>query len=349
MRVGVHRVHRPKLLHDRRLGFDVPCDEVRRIEFVQLGRVHADRVGVDRRALQVTGEGRDEARIHATGQIRADRHVRFQSLVHGSQHDLLKFIDQTARVIAAFFVTPIGKIHFPIRAVHDLGGSAAFAAGRDFEEVSGAQQLHALEARDRPRQCGEREDVVKAQAVGPRRHHAGSQQRFDLGREQQPVALPRPVERADPEPVAPEQQASPALVPQGDGKLPAQPLEHSPLMLLPKMRDDFRVAVLHQTMPARFQFRPLFEVVKQLTIEDHDDVPVLIGHRLLSIREADDTQPARRQRDSRLKKEAFLVGAAMDDGPRHSPHDFVRHGSLLGEINDACYAAHESLVLWVIG
>ena len=152
--------------------------------------------------------------------------------------------------------------------------------------------------------------------VRPRRHHAGSQQRFDLGREEQPVALPRPVERADPEPVAPEQQASLAFVPQRDGKLPAQPLEHSLLMLLPKMRDDFRVAVLHQAMPARFQLRPLFEVVEQLAIEDHDDVRLLIGHRLLAIREADDAQPARRQRDARVKKKPSSSGPRCT---RHAP------------------------------
>ncbi len=153
----------------------MPCDQVGRVEFVQLGRIHADRVGVDRGALQVTGERRDHAGIHATGQIRADRHVRFQPRVHGSQHDLLKFIHQAARIIAAFFVTKIGKIHFPISAVRDLCVSTAFAGGRDFEKVPGAQQLHSLEARDRPRQCGEREDVVDAPPVRPRRHHAGSQ------------------------------------------------------------------------------------------------------------------------------------------------------------------------------
>jgi hypothetical protein len=210
--------------------------------------------------------------------------------------------------------------------------------------VPGAQQLDALEARDRPRQGGEREDMVEAPPVRPRRHHAGSQQRFNLGREQQPVALPRPIERADAEPVAAEHQASPALIPQRDGELPAQPLEHSLLMLLPEMRDDFRVAVLHQTMPARFQLRPLFEVVKQLAIEDHDDVRVLIGHRLLAIREADNAQPARRERDAWLKKETFFVRAAMHQGTRHPPHGFVRHGSLLGQINNACDAAHQSFL-----
>jgi hypothetical protein len=95
-------------------------------------------------------------------------------------------------------------------------------------------------------------------------------------------------------------------------------------------------------MPARFQLRPLFEVVKQLAIEDHDDVPLLIGHRLLAIGEADNAQPARGQRNARLKKEALFVRAAMHYGTRHLPHDFFRHGSLLGEINNACDAAHES-------
>jgi hypothetical protein len=85
-------------------------------------------------------------------------------------------------------------------------------------------------------------------------------------------------------------------------------------------------------------------VVKQLAIEDHDDVRLLIGHRLLAIREADNAQPARRQRDARLKKEAFFVRAAMHYGTRHSPHDFVRHGALLGEINNACDAAHENFL-----
>src|SRR5580765_8260822 len=110
------------------------------------------------------------------------------------------------------------------------------------------------------------------------------------------------------------------------------------------MRNDFRVAVLHQAMSARFQLRPLFKVIKELAIEDHDDVPILIGHGLLAIREADNAQSARRQRDAWLKKEALFVRAAMHNSTRHSPHDFVRHGSLLGEINNACDPAHESFL-----
>ena len=142
--------------------------------------------------------------------------------------------------------------------------------------------------------------------IRSRRHHAGGEQRLDLRGEEQPVALPRPVERADAEAVAPEHQASLAFVPQRDGKLPAQPLEHSPLMLLPQVRNDFRVAVFDQPMPARLQLRPLFEVVEKLAVEDHDDVALLVGHRLLAIGEADDAQPARGQRDSGSKMRSPL-------------------------------------------
>ena len=45
-----------------------------------------------------------------------------------------------------------------------------------------------------------------------------------------------------------------------------------------------------------------------------------------------------------VEKEALFVRAAMHDGTRHSPHDFVRNGSLLGEINNACDAAHENFL-----
>ena len=75
-------------------------------------------------------------------------------------------------------------------------------------------------------------------------------------------------------------------------ELTTQALKHSLLMLLPKMRDNFSITVLHKSMPTRFQLCPFFEVVKQFAIEDHNDVPVLIGHRLLTIRQADNAQPA---------------------------------------------------------
>jgi hypothetical protein len=65
------------------------------------------------------------------------------------------------------------------------------------------------------------------------------------------------------------------------------------------------------------------------------------GHRLLAIGKADDAQPPRRQSDSRSEKEPFFIRTAVHDGTSHRAHDFLRHGSLLGQIDDACDAAHD--------
>jgi len=94
--------------------------------------------------------------------------------------------------------------------------------------------------------------------IGNRGHHTCSEERLDLRRKQQPVTLARPVKRADPKTVARQKQASLALIPKCDRKLP----EHLPLTLLPKMRDDFGVTMFYEAMPPRFQLRPLLEVIE---------------------------------------------------------------------------------------
>ena len=53
-------------------------------------------------------------------------------------------------------------------------------------------------------------------------HHSRSQQTFDLGGEQKPVALSCPIERAYAEAISPQDQLLFSFIPQRDGKLPAQ-------------------------------------------------------------------------------------------------------------------------------
>lgn len=67
----------------------------------------------------------------------------------------------------------------------------------------------------------------------------------------QPVSLPRPVKRADPEAVATEGELVAVLVVKGDGELSAQAFEHFFLTLFPQMGDDFRVAMRVKAMTAR--------------------------------------------------------------------------------------------------
>ena len=181
--------------------------------------------------------------------------------------------------------------------------------------------------------------------VRPRRHHARGEQPFDLGREKKPVALPGPVRAGDAEAVAPELQPSLALIPQRDGKLPAQPLEHPFLMLFPQVRNDFGVAVGDEAMPARFQLGPPFDVIEQFAVEDDEDAPVLIGDRLLSIRQADNAQPSRGQRHPGSLEEALFVRAAMQKCARHFLMTPSGNGPLPGQINDACNSTHDVYLL----
>ncbi len=163
---------------------------------------------------------------------------------------------------------------------------------------------------------------------------------LDLRGEEQPVPLPGPVQRTDPKPVAPEHQFPPALVPQRDGKLPAQLFEHRRLMLLPEVRDDLGIAMFDQPVAARLQLRPFFEVIEKLAVEDHRDASVLVRHRLLAIGEAHDAQPPGAERHAGPVEKTLFIRAAMQQRVGHFLHRAFGDGAAAGEIDDACNAAH---------
>jgi hypothetical protein len=70
-------------------------------------------------------------------------------------------------------------------------------------------------------------------------------------------------------------------------------------------------------MPVGFQLGARFKVVEELTIKDYCHTPVFVGDRLLAVRQADDAESARSQRQTRALKVAFFVGAAVKNRLRH--------------------------------
>jgi hypothetical protein len=102
-----------------------------------------------------------------------------------------------------------------------------------------------------------------------------------------------PVERADAEAVAGQHQPFAAAVPQGQGELPPQPLEHPFLAILPEMGDHLRVAVGAEAVAARLQLGLFLGVVEEFTVVDDVNGSVLISDRLPAVRQADDAEPAR--------------------------------------------------------
>src|SRR5207245_6553326 len=146
--------------------------------------------------------------------------------------------------------------------------------------MGGRQGLYSAETGHRARQRAERKELVDAARVGPRLDKAGRQQRLDLGGKQQPFALrralPGPVKRTDAEAVARQEQPLPPLVVERNGKLAAHAQKGVFLMIFPKMRDDFRIAVRGETVPAAFQVGALLDVIKQFAVVDDKDAAVLV-------------------------------------------------------------------------
>ncbi len=155
-----------------------------------------------------------------------------------------------------------------------------------------AQKLHALKTGHRPGHAGEGEDLVDAAEIGLCLDHAGGEEALDLRREEEPIALTGPVKRGDAEAVASEGQLVAFHIVEGDRELAAEALEHRLMTLLPEVGNDLRVAVGDEVMSPPCQFRAPFDVIKQLSVEDHKNTAVFIGDRLLAVGETDDAESA---------------------------------------------------------
>ncbi len=166
--------------------------------------------------------------------------------------------------------------------------------------------------------------------IGLRRHHSRGEQALDLRGKEQPVALPRPVERRDAEAVAPEHELPPPFIPQRDRKLSAQPLEHPLLMLLPQVRDDLRVAMRVRAMPAAVSSARLSTWSKSSPLNTTDTLRSSFDIGCWPSARPDDAQPPRRQRQPRAQEEALLIRPAMEERPGHRLDGPLRNGSVPG-------------------
>ena len=105
------------LLHNRRLGSDVPGGETCRTQFIKLRLIHPHGIGIDRRTFETAGQGEDHARIHTAGKIRSHWNIRAQPLLHGLHQELLEFIHQRTRILLPTPLHPAPGNPFPSRRV----------------------------------------------------------------------------------------------------------------------------------------------------------------------------------------------------------------------------------------
>jgi hypothetical protein len=156
--------------------------------------------------------------------------------------------------------------------------------------------------------------------------------------------LPRPVQRRDAESIPSKRELVTMHVIQRHRELTAHALKHSLMTFLPQMRNDLRVAVRVQMMPASDEFRPLLGKIKELAVEDREGTLILIAHRLLAIRQTDDAQPPRSQRHTWTMQETLLVWSSMSQRPRHSFDHTFGHRSPTGQVHHTSNATHRRLL-----
>ena len=329
--------------NDNRASADVACDPAGFAGFIQGGVGNLNRERWDRRAANMTGQCHHDARINAAAQVGHHRHVGTQAAFDRALQDVLELIDDALGIATRIFIAAVGKVDFPVGAFLDPR-RLSLAAELNAQIVAGRKGLDSGKASDRPRQRKECKELVDAARIGPHVDQSGGKEGLDFGSEQQPFAvmraLARPVERADAEAVARQVQPLAALIIKGNGKLAVKLEEGCFLVILPKVRNDLRIAMGREAMSPALELGALLDIIEQLAIVNHVDAAVFVADRLPAVGQADDAQPARSHPQAGQLQEPVLIRSTVDHGVGHCLQHPCRHRPLTVQIHDSCDSAH---------
>ena len=109
---------------------------------------------------------------------------------------------------------------------------------------------------------------------------ARCEDRLDLGAEEHPVALPAPVQRADADAVAGEEDGALGEVDERDGELALQVLEDAFAVLLVQVDDDLGIGVRAEDVALGLELGLALRIVEQLAVVDDGDGAILVEDRL---------------------------------------------------------------------
>jgi hypothetical protein len=248
---------------------------------------------------------------------------------HGTLESREVLVDQLVRVAAvrAGLAGPVAALGHPVRARGQRGG--------------GRQLAHAGEQRLRRRHEAKGEVVVDRREVEVARQRVVHQQRLQLGREREAPAVPGPVQGLDPELVAHQVQLAAAPVPERDPEDAVELLHEREAELLVEMRDHLAVAVGAQLVTALLEPAAQLELVVDLAVEHHGDLPGLVEERLVPVLGIHDRQAAHAERDTVLVAVALAVGAAVRELCGHRAHELRIRAAARRVL--AGYPAHDGL------
>jgi len=137
----------------------------------------------------------------------------------------------------------------------------------------------------------EGENLVQRRGVNLSPHAARRQQGLDLRPENQRSVSHSVIQRADAQPVAGQEQFTPAFIPDGDGELSVEMPETVGAKVLVEVNDNLGIRRGAEAMSPRLQLWPELDVVENLAVEDDPQRLILVGYGLRAGGEVNDAQP----------------------------------------------------------
>ena len=240
-------------------------------------------------------------------------------------------------------LAPGREIEVPILALDRLGRPAV-GAKSDLHVMSGRDRLHAREGGAPPAEREKSEEMVESAWICPWHDRAGGDQRLDLGAEIKGVALPRPEQRANADPIARQQHDAASEVDQGKSELPLQMLEKSFAVLLIEMDDDLGVGARGKDVTLRLKLLLELGIVEQLAIEDDRDRAILVEDGLPAIAKTDDAEATVSEANTGSNEESVIVGSPVPQRVGHAlQHRLIGMTAPL-EIDNPGQTAHRRLL-----
>src|SRR5262245_57648564 len=307
-------------------------DEPRQLELVEGLLLEADREGADPIAALGSGERRQSRRVDPAGEPHADRDIGDQACPDR--------VPQPAAELRRERLLRLRPHLF-----RGDGGRAGVAAQLHLavlgdERVAGGQLARLIEDRQRGGYRVEGEEGLKRGGVDLPGEAGLADQRLELGGKGELATGDAVVEGLDAEPVAREDQAAVASVPDRDREHPAQRVHEAGAPVLIEVDEDLGAAVGGGCVSPPAELLPELAVVVDLAVLDHLDAAVLVADRLIASREVDDREAAHRQAARPVDQAAVRVGTAVDQRLVHRRQRRGIRGRGPVEADETAYPAH---------
>src|SRR5262245_15926279 len=316
------------------VGLEGLRHRARVFQLIRIAFSESDGESFDRLFHKAAHDGRDRARINASGEKHSERHIRHQMRLDAFTEDLAEAL-YVLRFTQGFIRSCEAQV--PITLDFDLSVAPD-------QCVAGQQSPYAMKERLFARGITVRRVIGERVVIQLRPGRARLNQGLDLRREvERPVILHGVVQGLDAEPVTRDHEPPPPAVPDRVGEHPAQPLDALRAELLVEVDNRLGVRRAAINVSALFQHRAQFAVVIYLAVENYPDRVVFIRHRLAAPAQIDYGQSPVTEPDRFVYQDAGVVRTAMGeriphcDKPRlvHPPAQLIWYG-------DAADATHNS-------